>query len=231
MKIIYGICYYYDRHKHNNILRHYESFLKFISLYPLFDFHFCINVMMDESDPTKRISVCDSLQKEISQLQNHSITLLHDFNANGTIQGLDNTYHFVKEKGWEDSYIMFFEEDFYTINFDILQDSIQLLTSNIIYVGENTNGKVKIETNRENARVKVAELEVWTDVGFYFSSFQNFETIEKTIGVFHIGNKTQRYTHAIDGIDFGEVGFPTRLYHAGLRFTSVHRNKYFIHSE
>lgn len=53
--------------------------------------------------------------------------------------------------------------------------------------------------------------------------------MEKKIGVFHKGNQNTKYDHAKDGIDRGEVGFPTLLHHAGFKFTPLLRKTYFSH--
>ena len=53
--------------------------------------------------------------------------------------------------------------------------------------------------------------------------------MEDKIGIYHKGNQKTKWNHILDGIDYGEVGFPTLLYHAGFRFTCLYRKKYFKH--
>jgi hypothetical protein len=227
MKIIYGICYYYNRHLVQNIQTHFECMKKFQTKYPEYSFEMIVNCMMDETNEDIR----EENIKKLSTL--FPITFLHDFNANGTIQGLYNTYLYCKEKKYSNTYIMYFEEDFFPTNVSLLEQSLQLLTPNIIYVGETTTGDLKKTFFRQNVCLKKtshdfgSELEVWTDGGFYFSSLENFEKIENKIGPFHAGDPTKQYNHAIDGIDLGEVGFPTRLYHTGFSFTYVYRATFF----
>ena len=70
--------------------------------------------------------------------------------------------------------------------------------------------------------------EVWTDGGFYFSTVERLKIIENKIGIFHKGNINTKYSNLLDGISLGEVGFPTLLFHAGLKFDILNRSNYFI---
>lgn len=71
-------------------------------------------------------------------------------------------------------------------------------------------------------------LEVWTDGGFYFSTIERLKKVEDRIGIFHKGNKNM-YDHDLDGIELGEVGFPTMLYYNGFNFGSLYRQTFFKH--
>ena len=42
------------------------------------------------------------------------------------------------------------------------------------------------------------------------------------------GNVNTKYNRILDGISIGEVGFPTLIYHAGLKFDILNRNDYFV---
>ena len=68
---------------------------------------------------------------------------------------------------------------------------------------------------------------VWTDGGLYFTNLERLKMAEKSIGIFHKGDKDTKWEHNLDGVYYGEAGFPTLLYHKGLVFGSVYRDKYF----
>lgn len=76
---------------------------------------------------------------------------------------------------------------------------------------------------------KIQGLQVWTDGGFYFSTLERLKLVEKRIGIFHKGNQNTKWHHVYDGIELGEVGFPTILFHNGFNFTSIARDYFFKH--
>lgn len=90
--------------------------------------------------------------------------------------------------------------------------------------------KEKISPSEQSTRVKIRKEEFWTDGGFYFTKPDKLKIIEDKIGIFHKGNQDTLWSHEIDGIDYGEVGFPTLLHHSGLNFTSISRQQRFSHS-
>lgn len=150
--------------------------------------------------------------------------MLHNFNYGGTIAGLYDAFMYIKDKKEYDSYLLYFEEDFYPFNLNFLEESLKYLSDNI-YIGEVTR---EIPSYKERNIVKYQR---WTDGGYYFSSYYKLLQIEEKIGCFHKGNKTIRYDHFIDGIELGEVGFPSEVHSAGLSFIGLPRSLYFIHDE
>ena len=72
-------------------------------------------------------------------------------------------------------------------------------------------------------------METWTDGGFYFSQVGRLEDVEKRIGIFHKGEQKTKWHHVFDGVELGEVGFPTLLFHNGFSFGSVSRTYFFKH--
>lgn len=71
--------------------------------------------------------------------------------------------------------------------------------------------------------------QVWTDGGLYFSSIDRLSLVEKVIGIFHKGDHNVKWDHVFDGVELGEVGFPTLLFHNGLIFSALYRSLYFKH--
>ena len=71
--------------------------------------------------------------------------------------------------------------------------------------------------------------QVWTDGGLYFSNINRLSLVEKVIGIFHKGDQNTKWDHVFDGIELGEVGFPTLLFNNGFTFSSLYRSLYFKH--
>ena len=229
--LLYSICYYNGKNKTSNIVNHLNVFLKINSD----EKQFIIVNMVDSHD----IDYFNKLENELSAFiinhnNNINFKIITSFNWGGTILALWLTYNYGKI--FHDRCIVAqFEEDFGPHNDEWLKDSSSLLTNEIIYVGENTHGKLKSDDDDDRLTgivykdsIRFGNKEVWTDGGYYFSTIANLKLIENKIGIFHKGNPNTKYINKIDGIDFGEVGFPKILYHVGFRFTSLHRSKYFI---
>ena len=112
---------------------------------------------------------------------------------------------------------------------------MQLLDDNIVYVGETSSGTVykhddhgRFSSTIFKDSVRLGIPEVWSEGGFYFSKLSKLQEIENKIGIFHKGDCNVKYKHILDGIDYGEVGFPTLLYHNDLNFNVLKRDDYFI---
>ena len=71
--------------------------------------------------------------------------------------------------------------------------------------------------------------QVWTDGGLYFSNINRLLLVEKAIGIFHKGDQNTKWDHVFDGVELGEVGFPTLLFHNGFTFLALNRKLYFKH--
>lgn len=234
MKFIYGICYYYGKNNKSNLQKHLDVFKK-ISIE---DKEFFIVVMTDNMDKKSLGNIKNDLPKLLKDFRGR---LIPCFNWGGTIAALWTLYQTLSKnykKSMNDSTLVsMFEEDFIPINDNWLEDSVRLLIQNNIYVGESMTGKIKsgnddgrITGKRWRNAVRLGNPEVWTDGGYYFTSASKLMQIDKKIGVFHKGNQKTLYNHDRDGIDYGEVGFPTLLYNAGFRFAVLPRNNYFIHT-
>ena len=230
MKLIYGVCYYYERNIKKNILDHINIYNEISS-----EKIFVITLMIDSKDKKIRDRYKEDMENFLSK-KIKNFLILPEFNWGGTISGLWLCYNYFSEK--EDHYIMFFEEDFIcTRNINILfSESLSLLHKDNYYIGESTDGKIHYTDCKGcslcNFLVKnynFPRKEVWTDGGYYFSSAEKLKLVAKKIGIFHKGNKETKYDHLVDGIDFGEVGFPTLLFHNNFKYDTLYRNKYFKH--
>jgi hypothetical protein len=227
--LLYSVCYYYGKNKLSNLINHLNVFSKIENT----DKEFILVSMVDSHDTNYFNDVEQELSNFIIQYNNSiKFKILSSFNWGGTIVALWLTYNYGKIYD-DNCYVAQFEEDFGSHNNIWLEDSIKLLTDEFIYVGENTKGVLKSSnddgrlSNTYKDSVRLGDPEVWTDGGYYFSTIKRLKMIDEKIGIFHKGDQNTKYINKIDGIDYGEVGFPTILYHNNFRFTSLHRSKYF----
>jgi hypothetical protein len=232
--LLYSICYYYGKNKQSNIINHLNIFLKIKE-----EKEFILVAMVDD------ISCMKDVEQELSSfIKNYNPTIpfkiITEYNWGGTIVALWLSYLY----GKPGDCIAQFEEDFYAINNDWYESAKELLTDDIIYVGEHIplennyiiKSNIKITYNPEFMSIinkynnnNYDNICCWTDGGFYFSTISKLKQIEDKIGIFHKGSNSCKYDHYIDGITLGEVGFPTILYHNSFQFIGLYRHKYFIH--
>ena len=150
-------------------------------------------------------------------------------------------------KGVNEIYVCHFEEDFCSWNPKWFNDIYTLLNDkneNYVYVGESTTrvsirGKTGLlhTGNHDGRGSKLFKKynkhlclpEVWTDGGFYSSTLTKLKIIEDKIGIFHKGDQNSKFIKRKDGIDIGEVGFPSLIHSSNLVFTALFRNRYFTH--
>ena len=232
--LLYSICYYYGKNKKSNLHNHITSFSSVCHQ----DKTFVLCVMVDSHD----VEIHEQIKIELSNYiisinKDIKYELITSFNWGGTIAALWMTYNYSKkiEVNTNELYVSHFEEDFGPFNNEWFNDSVKLLTRDIVYIGETTSGLIKscdddgrLSGEMHSFSTRLGDPEVWTDGGYYFSTLDKLTLIENKIGVFHKGGQQSNYIHLLDGIDYGEVGFPTLLYHNNFKFNCLHREKYFI---
>lgn len=226
---IYSICYYYGKDKRSNLDNHLQQFL---ALDLLQDKKFIMVVMIDD------ISMELEVKHEFSTLISDkcdNFDVITCFNWGGTILGLWLVHKYVESTLPPSTLVCMFEEDFGPCNTDWYNEALLQLNDDIIYVGETTTGEIKRENSDGRLVGKQHQEghmfgypEVWTDGGFYFTTSSRLSIIEDKIGIFHKGNQETKYSNQIDGINYGEVGFPTQLNNIGLKFIPLLRDRYFI---
>ena len=147
--LIYGICYYYKNNKVQNIINHIKCFNNIKKDNDIF----CLNIMIDSFDKKLYIEIENKFGEllQLNGILNYKI--LVDFNSGGTVLGLYNTFNYFKNNN-ENDYIAFFEEDFYSINDNWLNHSLNILNSNdYIYIGEHIPSKNTVIQNNYLYRV------------------------------------------------------------------------------
>ena len=238
--LYYSVAHYYDvsdkrkKERYNHILRHVGAFLAVKESEKEFILVSAIDTALG-SPRYKEVhdDLSGFLEKHLPEHKSHVCIV---YNWGGTIAALWHTYQHLKHlDAHADSYIAHFEEDFGPRSNEWYPASKELLTSEEIYIGESNRGRIKMRN--DDGRItnpifsghpRLGDPEVWTDGGFYFSTMQRLKTIDSKVGIFHKGDQNTKYNNTLDGISLGEVGFPTLLYHAGLKFNCLNRTTYFI---
>lgn len=238
-KLFYSVAHYFDVssersvNKYRNIDKHIEQFLNI----NIDDKEFILVSAVDapRGDIYYRVVEEELVEYCKKKIEKYIIHVIVYYNWGGTIAALWMCYNYLKNKAKE-GYISHFEEDFGPINNKWLSDSISLLGSdNYIYIGESNIGRIKQSDDDERLShfiyenaTRLGSPEVWTDGGYYFSTMNNLKLIDEKIGCFHKGDQNTKYINLVDGIDIGEVGFPTLLYHNDFKFNVIDRLKYFV---
>lgn len=233
--LLYSICYYADRDFFVNIERQVSHAHSIISDYNT-DLVFIAVCAFDDIDNRQHV---ENKLNEIYQKINHEkmkILFLAIPNWGGTIAALWYLWKDVLEaRICIPTYVSHMEEDLELFSNSWLSSSIACIDQ-FIYVGETTRkaGEFKLTSQRgttggARGRTKLAEEEAWSDGGFYFTTVEKLKIMEDAIGIFHKGDQTTKFDHHLDGVDIGEVGFPTLLYHANLKFTTIARDSFFRH--
>jgi hypothetical protein len=231
MKLIYATNIYYERYQIRYLLEQYRCYQRLTDINK--EFVLCVT--------TDHLDKKDSIIQDLKIKLPYEYTIIIDYNWAGNIGSLHKLY--TQYKNHIDTCIAFFEEDFTPINNNWLSMCIDYLKDDIMMIGEGNN----LELNKEDSNLctikttndkfihlnKVIEQRDyhWTDGGFYFSSIEKLQIIEDTIGIFHKGDQITKYNQTIDGIQLGEVGFPTQLYHNNLKFIGLYRPLFFIHKK
>lgn len=237
--LYYSVAHYYDvssqrkKNKYTNIKNHITQFKQLDNIDKVFIIVTAVDAPITDSNYYNHVKVdLHALCKQY--LPDHNVYIIVKFNWGGTIAALWYTYKFLSSHNKE-GYVAHFEEDFGPKNSNWYSVAKEKLTDNIIYVGESNIGRIKSRNDdgRKTSPMHINQPhlktpEVWTDGGFYFSTVERLKIIENKIGIFHKGNINTKYSNLLDGISLGEVGFPTLLFHAGLKFDILNRSNYFI---
>ena len=86
-----------------------------------------------------------------------------------------------------------------------------------------------IYLNNNNENLIDDKLIKWIDGALYLTTLDNLLKIKEKLIKFTLAPEDEKYTHIEHGINYGEVGFPTRLYINGFNFIGLSYNDYFKH--
>ena len=232
--LYYSVAHYFDRPgplaqiKFDNIKNHVEQFQN--TAEPNKEF-----VLVSFVDAPRGDAWYEDVRKRLEAfclqlLPEKNYHVIVEFNWGGTIAGLWYTYTYLSSAGKE-GYVAHMEEDFGPKNEGWYGAAKASLTRGVVYVGESRTGALKSgnddHRNRHATHLILGLSEVWTEGGFYFSTIERLGAVSDKIGIFHKGRMDTKYDHDIDGISYGEVGFPTLLHHAGFKISVLRRQSYF----
>lgn len=244
----YIICYYFNREGTvTNVDRHYQCFKDaFKDDEKSHEAKFIVVVSMDTLDANDRDAELKSsamYKRFVNQSDNDDdVNFLHVYNYGGTLSALDMFHEVYKDDLKEIDTLSLMEEDFYASDYKkVYHRAKELLNEkDVVYIGEGTlegtNDLCTVKTaktfqERYCSVQRLHEFERWTDGGFYFFTTASFHLVISKLERCHIGDQGVKYDHQLDGIDIGEVGFPTRVHHAGLDFIGLYRPMYFVHDD
>lgn len=189
--------------------------------------------------------------EEYKKMENNNtkINILFRWNTGGTVQTLNSAYDYIVNNNIKCKYIGVWEDDACYNNKYFLDIVDNYLNEGYIFVGSlwgNYNG-VKTLTPNNNRQVpwltekmiypniitnnKIEEnMYMWCEDP-YITTLTNLHKIKEKMNKFTLAPENEIYTHCQHGINYGEVGFPTRLHINGFKFIGLKLDEYFISFE
>lgn len=212
-------------------------------------------IIKDNAPDVNTIEIYEKLKK--LKNNNIDIQIYYRFNTGGTVQTMYQTYKYLIQNKITTKYIGVWEDDCIFKNENILDEVQVYLDKGCIYVGSywdcedgyalplNINGGVKrLIPNKPNRIVPWVtnshiiphsndstfisdDKYLWCEDP-YITTMDNLKLIDKKMGCFTLAPLDQIYTHCEHGINYGEVGFPTRLHLNGFTFFGLLKRRYFM---
>ena len=184
------------------------------------------------------------------------ILVLYRYNTGGTIQTMYYAYKYILEHNITSKYIGTWEDDEIFKNDNLLDKVQEYLNDDYILVGSLFNGnnkdtnytdgvkkflppyskrvaqvpwckKYHIYNNSTDTELIHDSLYMWIDGRVYLTTIDNLKIIENKMKKFTLAPENEVYTHCQHGINYGEVGFCTRLHINGFKFYGLPAEQYF----
>lgn len=213
------------------------------------------NIIIDEKKPNRILKEKYNKLLNLKNLK-YDILVLYRYNTGGTVQTMYLMYKYIINNNINTKFIGVWEDDFIFKNNYILDKVEEYLKKDYIFVGsywecedgfmidnKYDGGIKKLKTrsskrvvpwcrnyhiyeNNKNNNLIPNDDYIWCEDP-YITTLENLKKIEKKIGKFTLAPLTEKYTHCEHGINYGEVGFPTRLFKNGFKFYGLLKSKYF----
>ena len=235
--LIHNVSYWPGNKRDENLLKHI-NYINNLKVPNNYDTNLTIISIM--YDNKKCIGKYDYLNK-------NNVKILYWYNSGGTVKSMWNVYKYLTQNSISSKYFTTFEDDvLYADDFKLEPYVNKYLDNGYIFVGalyiNNKNDKDYNDDMIKNGYkymqkpynkkrhvpfvkgFKNSEL-IWCEDP-YIMYFKNLKIIEDNVGKFTLAPNT-RYDYAEHGINYGEVGFPTRLYNNGMRFFGIQK-KYIL---
>lgn len=178
---------------------------------------------------------------------NLDVQVLFRYNTGGTTQTMFHIYNYLIDNNINSNFIGVYEDDAIFKNENFLNIVENYLNQDYILTGplftqENRTGTKQFEepfTSRVNKSVVPfcrryhiynndssdelidERLYKWVDGCGYITTIQNLSKIKNKMEKFSLAPETEKYTHCSHGINYGEVGFCTRLHVNGFKFIGL----------
>lgn len=252
---IHSISYYEGNNRDNNIQFAIDR-LKTFKLSILQEEKnlknlFIVYILTDNNDNVKQEKYS---HYESQKNNNLDIKVLYRYNTGGTVQTMYYIYNYLIENKISCDFIGVFEDDaifkknYFLDDVDIYLKKDYILTGPL-FTKENIYGTKQFEEpfnkrnqfpgsvpfckkyqiyNNENSDELIDEkLYKWCDGCGYITTIDNLTKIKEKLGKFTLAPETERYTHCEHGINYGEVGFCTRLNINGFDFIGLPASIYY----
>lgn len=204
-----------------------------------------INIRNDDNNKDR----FDYLKNDYENLK---VIVLYSFNTGGTVACLYDCFKFLEKDKISYEFIGCFEDDVVFKNNNFLEPVKKYLSEGNIFVGSlwsrNKDGIKSYrfgKVNRKRIVPWIKEKNVYPDKTHsnkliqnkyyiwcedpYITTYENLKKIEdKFNGCFTLAPKNEKYSHDEHGINYGEVGFPTRLSLNGFKFIGIDKSQFLI---
>lgn len=182
---------------------------------------------------------------------NLDIIVLFRYNTGGTVQTMDYTYTYLINNQITSKFIGVYEDDAIFKKKFFLDDIYSHLNNGYILTGPLINHidtigfkcfyepynlrdsivpwcrMFHIYENDTSNELIHDSLYKWVDGCGYITTITNIGLIKEKLNKLTLAPENQRYTHCEHGINYGEVGFCTRLHIHGFNFIGLSDNIYY----
>lgn len=186
-----------------------------------------------------------------SKNDNLDIVVLYRYNTGGTVQTMFYTYNYLIQNNITSKFIGVWEDDAIFKNPLFLDTVKSYLLDDYILTGplftkSNRYGikqfdypysirksvvpwckHMNVYNDSTSTELIDDKLYKWCDGCGYITTIENLTKIKDKMGKFTLAPENERYTHCEHGINYGEVGFCTRLSLNGFKFIGLPANIYY----
>jgi len=249
---VHIISYWPGNKRHDNIQQHIE-FFKNYTLNNEQQLKKNLLIVSIRSDNLQPDSELENIIKAYDNSSQFKIQLLYNYNSGGTVKALYDVYKYLDNNNINYDYIACCEDDYCFKTYNFLNNAIEYLNQDYIFVGSlwnedphpTTTDGIKYGTNclPSNRRIvphlKYKHIYANTDTPNkivsekdykwcedpYITTYKNLQLIESKLKKFTLAPENEVYNYLEHGINYGEVGFPSRLAINNFKFIGIKKEK------
>tara|TARA_Y100000004_G_C8841522_1_gene380721 strand:- start:102 stop:860 length:759 start_codon:yes stop_codon:yes gene_type:complete len=234
---IYNISYWTGNNRLNNIYEHI-SYVK--SCKEQGKKNLVVISVAEDTEEQEMRSKINSFSKE--QDDDTDIKILYRKNTGGTVRAMWELYKLLEKENVTSKYFCTTEDDFICTkpveSFQPYFDKGMTWIGSYWFEDSHKDEKEYEKTGIKKMSTNYAPflqcsypeerlpMYRWTEDP-YIMPFENLKKIEDAIGIFTLAPEQEHFLHGRHGVFFGEVGFPSRAYMAGLRYRGLRFSEYF----